>query len=118
MISGFEHILGIIMEKIDFEKHFSIISPRLCFFTWIRAEIRMKYALATRIEILYRRIYDRMILRRIRIVCFPRVTKSKFALVFPAESFPFQAHSVACKEQVESIKSTAKEQLHAVSAGQ
>ena len=46
MISGFEHLLGIIMEKIDFQRHFSIILPELCFFGWIRAEIRIKYALS------------------------------------------------------------------------
>ena len=45
LISGFEHILSIIMEKLDFQRHFSILSPKLCFFSWIRAEFRMKYAL-------------------------------------------------------------------------
>ena len=48
LISGFEHLLGIILEKIDFERHFSILSPELCFFSWIRAEIRIKYALPIR----------------------------------------------------------------------
>ena len=48
LISGFEHILGIIVEKIDFHGHFSIISPELCFFSWIWAEFRMKYALPIR----------------------------------------------------------------------
>ena len=55
LISGFEHLLGINMEKTDFQRHFSILSPELCFFSWIRAEIRIKYAFQTRIEILYRR---------------------------------------------------------------
>ena len=47
LFSGLEHIWGIIMEKLDFHGHFSIISPELCFFSWIRAEFRMKYALPT-----------------------------------------------------------------------
>ena len=50
LISGFEHLLGIIMEKLDFKKHFSIFSPKLCFFSWIQAEFRMKYALPTRLR--------------------------------------------------------------------
>ena len=45
LISGFEHLLGIIMEKHCFYWHFSILTPELCFFSWIRAEFRMKYAL-------------------------------------------------------------------------
>ena len=50
LISGFEHLLGIIMEKLCFYWLFSIISPKLCFFSWIRAEFRMKYALPTRLR--------------------------------------------------------------------
>ena len=50
LISGFEHILSIIMEKLYFYWHFSIISPELCFFSWIRAEFRMKYALQARLR--------------------------------------------------------------------
>ena len=30
--------------------HFSILSQELCFFSWIRAEIRIKYALPTRLR--------------------------------------------------------------------
>ena len=47
LISGFEHLLGVILEKLCFHWHFSIISLELCFFGWIRAEIRTKYALPT-----------------------------------------------------------------------
>ena len=50
LISGFEHLLGIIMEKVDFKMHFSILSPKLCFFRWIQAEISIKYALPTRLR--------------------------------------------------------------------
>ena len=48
LISGFEHLLGVILEKLCFHWHFSILSQELCFFSWIRAEIRIKYALPTR----------------------------------------------------------------------
>ena len=35
LISGFEHLLGIILDKNDFQRHFSIISLEFCFFSWI-----------------------------------------------------------------------------------
>ena len=50
LISEFEHLLGIIMEELCFYWHFSILLLELCFFSWVRAEIRTKYALPTRLS--------------------------------------------------------------------
>ena len=49
LISGFEHLLGIIMEKTDFLRHFSILSPKLCFRSFKSASIRLSFSTLTRI---------------------------------------------------------------------